>query len=144
MADVKRETERREYIREPSGKLTRRDVLAREWRIVQLAKEGARKHAPLSSSRAQDADGLADDQLQALSSILGSRDFVTLFRGGAGTGKSFVLQRVQEALQRSGYSTRVLAPQRQQVLDLAKDGLGDTQTVAEFLHTRSMPSERSW
>jgi hypothetical protein len=48
---------------------------------------------------------------------------------------------VQGALQSAGGVTRVLAPQRQQVLDLAKDGLSDTQTVAEFLATRSMPPQ---
>ena len=138
LAEVKRETARRDYIREESGKLTRRDVLAREWNIVQLAKDGARKHAPLASPADGTDEGLAADQSQALTQILASRDFVTLFRGGAGTGKSFVLRRVQEALQRAGYSTSVLAPQRQQAIDLAKDGLGDTQTVAGFLAMRSM------
>lgn len=138
LADVKRETARRDYIRESDGKLTRRDVLAREWEIVQLVKNGARKHTPLAIKNSGLLDGLAEDQARALIRILGSRDLVTLFRGGAGTGKSFVLRRVQEALQRAGHPTRVLAPQRQQVLDLAKDGLGGTQTVAEFLTTRSV------
>ncbi len=114
-------------------------MLAREWHIVQLAKDGARKHEALASASAGAGKNLADDQRAALALLLASRDFVTLFRGGAGTGKSFVLRRVQEALQREGRVTRVLAPQRQQVLGLAKDGLADTQTVAEFLTTRSMP-----
>ena len=138
LADVKRETARRDYIREASGKLTRRDVLGREWNIVQLAMLGARKHAPLVPGSDTTADGLPQDQARAVIHILGSRDFVTLFRGGAGTGKSFVLRLVQEALRRAGHTTHVLAPQRQQVLDLVKDGLGETQTVAEFLATRSM------
>jgi hypothetical protein len=64
LADVKRETARRDYIREPSGELTRRDVLAREWHIVQFAKNGVRKHASLSSSNAQGADELAEDRRQ--------------------------------------------------------------------------------
>lgn len=139
LSDVKRETVRRDYIREAQGKLTRRDVLAREWHIVQLAKDGALKYEALGSASAGAAEGLAEDQRAALTRLLASRDFVTLFRGGAGTGKSFVLRRVQEALQRESRVTRVLAPQRQQVLDLAKDGLANTQTVAEFLTTRSMP-----
>ena len=138
LVDIKRETARRNYIREASGKLTRRDVLGREWDIVQFAKKGARKHASLASEGDATVNGLAEDQTRALLRILGSRDFVTLFRGGAGTGKSFVLRRVQEALRRAGHTTHILAPQRQQVLDLAKDGLGETQTVADFLATRSL------
>ena len=73
LADVKGETARRDYIREKSGKLTRRDVLAREWAIVQLAKNRARKHAPLASPRDEFADGLAEDQRRALTHILDSR-----------------------------------------------------------------------
>ena len=108
-------------------------MLAREWEIVQIAKHGARAHGPLARHLVEDEDTLAEDQKSALRRILGSRDLVTLFRGGAGTGKSYVLRRVQEALHRSGCMTHVLAPQRQQVLDLSRDGLGETQTVTEFL-----------
>lgn len=131
--EIKRETAARPYLREESDKLTRRDVLAREWEIVQMAERGAKKHAPLARN-SEDSEGtLADDQRIALRRILGSRDRVTLFRGGAGTGKSYVLRRVQEVLHREGQATHVLAPQRQQVLDLSKDGLTGAQTVAEFL-----------
>lgn len=139
LTDVKSETARRNYLREEAGKLTRQDVLAREWHLVQLAKEGVRKHTPFVANGFDHTSGLAEDQSHAFTRILTSRDFITLFRGGAGTGKSFVLRRVQEALRNAGHTTRILAPQRQQVLDLAKDGLADTQTVAEFLNTRSVP-----
>ncbi|MEO8350231.1 MAG: AAA family ATPase, partial [Chthoniobacteraceae bacterium] len=80
------------------------------------------------------------DQQRALNTILASEDFVTLFRGGAGTGKSFVLRSVQSAIAREGGRTIVLAPQRQQVLDLQRDGLFDAGTVAEFLQKKSMVS----
>ena len=136
---IKAETEARPYIREANGKLTRRDVLAREWQIVRLAKDGAARFAPLADPSHRQADDLAQDQLRALNKIVASRDLVTLFRGGAGTGKSYVLRRVQAALEAAGHSTLILAPQRQQVLDLEKDGLTGGQTVAQFLATESMP-----
>jgi hypothetical protein len=53
---------------------------------------------------------------------LNSRDFVTLFRGDAGTGKSYTSQEVYGALQRAGHVVEVIAPQRQQVMDLGRDG----------------------
>ncbi len=65
--------------------------------------------------------------------ILGSRDFLTLFRGGAGTGKSFALREVWHGLQEAGHRVRMIAPQRQQVMDLQRDGFRHAQTVSEFL-----------
>jgi conjugative relaxase-like TrwC/TraI family protein len=136
--DIKRETASRPYIRGELGKLTRRDVLAREWEIVQLAKQGAYAQSSLARNEGREDGDLADDQKIALRRILSSRDLITLFRGGAGTGKSYVLRRVQEALHREGRDTHVLAPQRQQVIDLSKDGLQTAQTVAEFLAQASV------
>lgn len=138
ITELKAETAARDYIRERHGKLTRKDVLGREWKIVQMAAEGAGQLAPLAMPAADTNVSLAEDQRQAFKQILGSRDFVTLFRGGAGTGKSFVLRSVQIAAEDAGHTTIVLAPQRQQVLDLQKDGLNHTKTVAEFLQSRSM------
>lgn len=139
LAELKRETAARDYIREANGKLTRKDVLGREWKIVQTAAKGAGRFTPLGRPLSDAADSLAEDQRNAYHQILRSRDLVTLFRGGAGTGKSFVLRKIQTALKQSGRSTIVLAPQRQQVIDLTNDGLSETKTVAEFLQSESMP-----
>jgi len=62
---------------------------------------------------------------------------VTLFRGGAGTGKTHTLKEVERAI---GASNRpvpvlVLAPQRQQVHDLESAGLR-AQTLAQALTTK--------
>ncbi len=134
---IKAETAARPYIRQENGKLTRRDVLARELQIVCLAKDGISRFAPLAAHDAP--DDLASDQRRAFNHIVASRDLVTLFRGGAGTGKSYVLRHVQSALEGAGHRTLVLAPQRQQVLDLESDGLTRGQTVAEFLTGEQMP-----
>jgi conjugative relaxase-like TrwC/TraI family protein len=142
IAEIKTETEARPYVREGNGKLTRQDVLAREWRIVCLARDGAGQFAPFTTRPEWQADDLADDQRTAFERIVTSRDFVTLFRGGAGTGKSYLLRRVQSSLEAAGHQTLVLAPQRQQVLGLEQDGLARAQTVAAFLTTESIP-ERS-
>jgi ATP-dependent exoDNAse (exonuclease V) alpha subunit len=139
LAEIKAETARRDYVREGSGKLTLRDVLAREWDIVQIAKEGIARHGSFVSIRfIQGHEHLPADQREAIHRILTSRDFITLFRGGAGTGKSYVLRHVQQALNKVGLGTRVIAPQRQQVMDLAKDGLAQTETVAAFLQSRTL------
>ena len=133
VAELKRETEARSYLRAEQDKISRRDVLAREWAIVEMARDGVGRYSPLGRSYSLDANELAPDQLRAFRQILGSTDFITLFRGGAGTGKSFVLRRIQEALRLAGHVTKTVAPQRQQVIDLDRNGLHDVQTVAEFI-----------
>ena len=77
------------------------------------------------------------DQRAAAELILGSRDFVTLFCGGAGTGKSHTLREIGNGLKAAGHIPYVIAPQRQQALDLKKS-FADTQTVSEFLAKRQM------
>jgi len=78
------------------------------------------------------------EQQAAVERILGSRDFVTLFRGGAGTGKSFALKEVAHGLAAAGRLVAVLAPQRQQVRDLQADGLL-AETLSRFLQIGQLP-----
>ena len=137
VADIQKETASRAYIR-TGDKVAHRDALTREWAIVEAARNGIGRHVPLSPRLPEDAQ-LAPDQRRALEFILGSTSFITLFRGGAGTGKSFVLRRVQRALAQNGSASVVLAPQRQQVIDLARDGLISTQTVSECLQRKNIP-----
>lgn len=77
--------------------------------------------------------------------IRGSRYFfrktpatISVFRGGAGTGKSFVLRDLAEQIQLAGRQVVVLAPQRQQVMDLEKAGIPAVSTVAGFLIRREL------
>jgi ATP-dependent exoDNAse (exonuclease V) alpha subunit len=83
---------------------------------------------------------LDDEQRKALAALLDSTDRISIFRGGAGTGKSFVLRDLVEAVQLTGRRVVVLAPQRQQVVDMEKAGLPSPSTVASFLLKREMVS----
>ena len=139
VADIRKETASRAYLRGADDKVAHRDVLAREWEIVQAARDGIGRYAPIAASGGNAEEQLAPDQHRALQFILASTNFVTLFRGGAGTGKSFVLQRVQRAIDQTHRPSMVLAPQRQQVIDLSRDGLARTQTVSECLERGTIP-----
>ena len=139
LAEIKQLSASRDYLRGDNDKVAHREMLAREWEIVRTASEGIGIHPPLARAAAELHSQLAPDQQIALRSIVSSRNFITLFRGGAGTGKSFVLQRVQSAIDRNGRRSVVLAPQRQQVIDLTRDGLLETQTVSECLQRGTLP-----
>ena len=139
--DLKQVTARRDYVRktEEPALVTRREVLAREWEIVQAATDGVSAFQPFVGRLPEFTETLSDEQRAALSRLLTSRDFITLFRGGAGTGKSFVLKQLANGLTTSSHSVTVLAPQRQQVVDLRNDGLPHPTTVADFLNRQAMP-----
>jgi len=128
-------TRLRGYIRdsERPGEVTLREVLLREWEIVQTAKEGVAACHPLVANPRPVKATLDDEQRKALDALLSSTNAVSLFRGGAGTGKSFVLRELVGQLRESGRGVVVLAPQRQQVVDMEKAGLPSPSTVANFL-----------
>ena len=141
LAEIQNATRQREYVRNSSSPygVTTRAVLDREWDIVSLAREGIRQYQPFTVGHRLGNTGLDQDQRQAVEHILSSRDFVTLFRGGAGTGKSYALREVQNGLRTAGHVLQVVAPQRQQVVDLQRDGMTSAQTVSEFLTKRQLP-----
>src|SRR6266545_2850339 len=82
--DLKDFTERRGYIRDADrpGEVTLRDVLLREWEIVQIVKEGVGDCHPLVANPLSANPALDDEQREALDALLCSTNIVSLFRGG--------------------------------------------------------------
>lgn len=139
LVELNQEIDKKCYLRNGKGyKITSRLVLGRELSLVETAKEGRGKHEPLCNEYRPTIPSVTDEQKSAIKRILSSRDYVTLFRGGAGTGKTFTLQEVDNALRAEGYSVVVLAPQRQQVIDLQSEGF-EAQSVAHFLTRKELP-----
>jgi conjugative relaxase-like TrwC/TraI family protein len=137
---VKAGTRQREYLRdkEEVPNVTTCEVLSREWKIVRAGSEGVSSFAPFVHFLPAMPATFAEEQRKALTHLLASRDFITLFRGGAGTGKSFVLKAVVESLRDSGHSVSVLAPQRQQVMEMTANGFDSATTLADFLTRKTM------
>ena len=133
-------TRQRGYIRDEAhpGEVTLRDVLLREWEIVQTAKDGVAASHPLVANPRPVNPMLDDEQRKALDALLSSTDAISLFRGGAGTGKSFVLRELVDQVQQAGRRVVVLAPQRQQVVDMDKAGFPSPSTIASFLLRREL------
>lgn len=138
LAALRAAIERRGYLRETGTFwLTSREVLGYELECVVAAHDGRRCHAPLAPGY-QPHGVLSAEQKAAVEAILGNRDLVFLFRGGAGTGKSRTLQEVNRGLIQAHRPVVVLAPQRQQVSDLRKDGL-PAETLARLLQDEQVP-----
>lgn len=141
LSDVQTLTKARPYVRneaEYPRKVTTRKTLEREQLIVRLAQGGRGRSAPLSEKHEIQNALLDAEQRAAVQRILASRDYVTLFRGAAGTGKSFTLKEVRTGLVAASRSVHVVAPQRQQAMDLQHDFGSDAHTVSEFLTKQRM------
>ena len=110
-----------------------REVLFVEDSVVSLAQNGRGKHERLAKELVGNRAGtLSEEQRAAAETLIGSTDFVTVFRGAAGTGKSYTLQTLQDTVRAEGSDILVLAPQNKQVLALRADEF-DAKTVASFL-----------
>ncbi len=142
VSELKDFTRQRGYIRDETrpGEVTLREVLLREWEIVQTAKQGVADCHTLVANPQPLNPKLDDEQRKALAALLDSTDRISIFRGGAGTGKSYVLRDLVEQVQQTGRRVVVLAPQRQQVVDMEKAGFQSTSTVAGFLLKREVVS----
>ena len=134
---LRRAIDQRGYIREDgTSKLTSREALGWELEVVVAAHDGRNQHPALVPAY-KASNALSPEQVAAVAKILGSRDFITLFRGGAGTGKSFALKEVKRGLVAAKRPAVVLAPQRQQVQDMQADGV-KAETVASFLQAKQL------
>ena len=94
VAELKEFTRQRDYIRnsERPAEVTLQEVLLREMEIVQTVKDGAGNCRPLVENSYTANAKLDEEQRLALNALLCSTNVISLFRGGAGTGKSFVLR----------------------------------------------------
>ena len=135
MAELKEFTRQRDYIRaaERPNEVTLREALLRELEIVQVVKDGVGGCRPFVENSPPVNLKLDDEQRQALDALLHSTNTVSLFRGGAGTGKSFVLREMVDQIEQSGRRVVVLAPQRQQIVDMDSAGFPSPTTIANFL-----------
>ncbi|MDP0495332.1 MAG: MobF family relaxase [Verrucomicrobiota bacterium JB024] len=140
LEELHAEIERRDYLRDAYHPhwVSTNQLREREQEIVNMAVLGVNSHPPFCENY-QPSPALSDEQKAAVQALLVSEHFVTLFRGGAGTGKTFTLQEVDRGLRQAGFQTLVLAPQRQQVLGLQRDGF-EAQTLARFLAEKKLPA----
>jgi conjugative relaxase-like TrwC/TraI family protein len=138
--ELKEFTRQRPYIRNPErpAEVTLREVLLREMEIVQTVKDGAGNCRPLVEHSFVANPKLDEEQSVALDALLRSTNVVSLFRGGAGTGKSFVLRELVEQVRQSGKVVVVLAPQRQQVVAMEQAKFPSPTTVTNFLLKREL------
>jgi len=123
------------------GMVTSRELVRLEEDFVRLAMQRTATEGAINYHFAPDPK-LSAEQRRAVTKLMQSNSFITLLRGAAGTGKTVALREVQRGVIEAKRPWIVLAPQRQQVLDLQNDGL-PARTVAEFLYAAEKLSPKT-
>lgn len=76
---------------------------------------------------------LSDDQRRAAEHILTSEDRYIGIQGGAGTGKTTMLEAVREQAEREGYEVKGYAPTGRAAVELEDAGIKSSRTIDSFL-----------
>lgn len=119
---------------------TTKEVLAEEKRMVQLAKQGQGKLKPIYDE-APDIE-LGGQQKEAVAHILTTPHQVSIIRGGAGTGKTTLMGKAVELMEKKGLKVTVIAPTSQASRGvLREEGFKEAETVAKFLMDEKMQQE---
>ncbi|QDV81078.1 MobF family relaxase [Botrimarina mediterranea] len=114
--------------------VTTKEVLAEEQGMIRFAREGRGKYDPLSRSFDASGTTLSAAQQRAAEGILASRDGVTIFRGGAGTGKTYTMKTVEAEIikqKKTLFATATTADAAHRVL--REDGFEDAVTIQRML-----------
>lgn len=113
---------------------TTKEVLHEEMRMVHLANAGKGKFVPLYPS--PPAITLQGEQGQAACHVLTTADQVSVIIGGAGTGKTTLMQETSALMEKAGKKVIVVAPSAQASRGvLRSEGFKDAETVAKLLNS---------
>lgn len=123
---------------------TTREVLARELAMLSFARDTRGTCAPLAKAfdeRLQAAP-LSGEQRAAAAELLGSRDRVVSLSGGAGVGKTTLMQTVVRAIHSGGKQVRAFAPSAEASRGVLRSaGFENAETVARLLHDEHLQAE---
>jgi hypothetical protein len=125
---------------------TTKTVLRDEVAMLQFAKDGQRKLAPLVARDHIDDDafaGLSPEQRRAAEHVLGSRDVVTGVVGRAGTGKTRMMRSTIDAIEaNSDQKVFVFAPSSQASRKVLKgEGFENAETLEMLLRNENLQEQ---
>jgi len=117
------------------AKCTTKEVLSEEKRMVKLARRGLDAVTPMY--KACPALDLKGQQADAVSFLLTSSNRVNIIRGGAGTGKTTLMQEAVKHIQKSGKQVFTVAPTSEASRGvLRSEGFSNAETVASLLQNK--------
>jgi conjugative relaxase-like TrwC/TraI family protein len=138
VSDIHNELRRENVISRVRGGIkytTTKEVLREEIAMTDFVRSGRGKHAKLGGAKMPELDlALSKEQRGAAEVILSSRDRVTALRGGAGTGKTRMMQATVTAIESTGKRVYAFAPSAEASRGvLRSEGFDNAETVERLL-----------
>ncbi len=122
--------------------ITTRDVLKAEQQMIAYARSGRGTRKAIASAKHEfKRDWLNEHQQAAVRYLLHSRDSVMAIIGGAGTGKTSLMQEAVEAIGKSGKHVFTFAPSTGAREVLQGEGLQNAQTVEHLIRNTTLHSQ---
>ncbi|WP_286762456.1 MULTISPECIES: MobF family relaxase [Rhodopirellula] len=122
--------------------ITTREVLNAEKRLIDYARDGRGTRKAIGDSEHQfSRTWLNDQQKDAVRHVVRSRDAVMAVTGGAGTGKSSLMQEAAEAIAKFGKTVYTFAPSTGAKEVLQQKGFGNAQTVEHLIRNTELHAE---
>ena len=114
--------------------LTTKQALAEEKAMLDFAKKGKGKFRPFAARFDAAQTDLSKAQGKAATGVLTSRDRVTVVRGGAGTGKTYMMKTIAQKIEEQGKKIIAVAPTSDAAHRvLREDGFKEAETVQRLL-----------
>ena len=122
--------------------VTTREVLKAEKRLIAFARDGRGTRRAISIfERKFNRTWLNDQQKNAVNHVLNSRDAVMAITGGAGTGKSSLMQEAVDAVRENGKQVFTFAPSNGAKEVLEEKGFANAKTVEHLLRNAKLHLE---
>jgi conjugative relaxase-like TrwC/TraI family protein len=121
---------------------TTKQVYREETEMVGFVRQGRGTCKKLSATAVGVDSGLTPEQIGAAQQILSSRDQVIGLRGGAGTGKTRMMQETVAAIQKGGHQVFTFAPSAEASRGvLRSEGFANADTVEKLLTDASLKKQ---
>lgn len=122
--------------------ITTRTVLNAEREVISFARESRGTRKAISSAKYKfSRDWLNDHQKAAVQYLLKSRDRVMAVVGGAGTGKTSLMQEAVEAIRKNHKEVFTFAPSTGAREVLQEKGFQNAQTVAHLIQNKNLQAK---
>ncbi|QDT07450.1 Multifunctional conjugation protein TraI [Rubripirellula lacrimiformis] len=123
-------------------RVTTKEVLAAEKKMIDFARDGrGTRKAIGKDAHSFKREWLNDQQRSAVTHVIESRDTVMAVTGGAGTGKSSLMQEAAEAIRGNGKQVFAFAPSTGAKEVLQTKGFDNAQTVEHLIRNTDLHSK---